>query len=90
MPSQHGMARPVPKKARLVSSYREREMRKWEMEKCERELGTRLGWYLLESCQVLGVHVLSESRKPRPDPHTLQGLPEVLSEDKPAEGARSG
>ena len=27
---------------------------------------------------------MSESRKPGPDPQTPQGLPEVLSEDKPA------
>ena len=30
--------------------------------------------------------LMSESRKPGPDPHTPQDLPEVLSEDKPAEG----
>ena len=29
---------------------------------------------------------VSQARLGQADPHTLQGLPEVLSEDKPAEG----
>ena len=34
---------------------------------------------------------MSESpHKPGPDPHILQGLPEVLSEDKPADAVKEG